>query len=99
MKLHDIPPRALDYDGKPYYPSAKNKTADIAPKAKSTKPSTHAKPAPWKARKRPPDETPGPYVPVRHWNNPYRTGDGEIPSALRPGADDHKQWKSLGDRT
>jgi hypothetical protein len=25
----------------------------------------------------------------------YRTGDGEVPCASRPGADQHKQYKSL----
>lgn len=26
---------------------------------------------------------------------PYRTGDGDVPVAMRPGADDHKKYKSL----
>lgn len=26
---------------------------------------------------------------------PYRTGDGDFPVAMRPGADDHKKYKSL----
>ena len=26
----------------------------------------------------------------------YRTGDGDFVSPIRPGADDHKQWKSKG---
>lgn len=26
---------------------------------------------------------------------PYKTGDGDFPIALRPGANDHKQYKSL----
>ena len=26
---------------------------------------------------------------------PYRTGDGDFPTSMRPGCDDHKQYKSL----
>ena len=26
----------------------------------------------------------------------YKTGDGDFVSPIRPGADDHKQWKSKG---
>jgi hypothetical protein len=26
---------------------------------------------------------------------PYRTGDGDFPTAMRPGCDDHKKFKSL----
>ena len=26
---------------------------------------------------------------------PYRTGDGDLPIAMRPGCDDHKKFKSL----
>lgn len=26
---------------------------------------------------------------------PYKSGDGDFPTALRPGCDDHKQYKSL----
>jgi len=103
MKLHSIPPRVLSLDGKAVYdPAVKTHTADIAPKKRAKAkvvPSHHVKKTTWTARKRAPNETPSPYVPVRHWNNPYRPGDGEVVPAMRPGADDHKQWKSFGHQT
>ena len=93
-KLHAVPPRILNADGKPIYdPSINRRSADIIPKPKTLN-AKKAKPEAWKARKRQPGEA----MPQQQtWSHgTYRTGDGEVGFTLRPGADDHKKWKSLG---
>jgi len=97
-KLHDLPPRILDEKGRPAQRQhLHSKTSDIG----LTHPGLNlkkAKTTEWKPRKRAPNEVRAPNQ--AYWRHGiYRTGDGEIGFALRPGADDHKQWLSAGGKT
>ena len=96
-KLHAVPSRILNADGKAVYdPTINRRSADIIPKPRAAN-SKKAKPVTWEARKRLPNEATSP---ERTWNRgTYKTGDGDVGIAMRIGADDHKKWKSLGNLT
>lgn len=97
-KLHDIPPRALTPEGKPLQRQhIHTKTYSLIRKEGPSK-SKNVKPK-YVARKKPPGEVPQ-RTPSKDWaKSVYRVGDGDFTIPYRLGADDHKQFKSFGDRT